>query len=162
MKKIIQLVVIMLTTTLFLTSCNNSSDPEAVAKNYIKALNNNDFKKAAEYCDEKTAELLKTLEPLAKMAGKEGKSDYEFVKSVIKTDKATIYFKDKKKGEMKVDLIKVDGKWKVSMGKEDMGGAPPASTYETPNYETTPQPNEMPASVDPEEKTENNEPEEDN
>ena len=138
MKKIIQLVVIMLTTTLFLTSCNNSSDPEAVAKNYIKALNNNDFKKAAEYCDEKTAELLKTLEPLAKMAGKEGKSDYEFVKSVIKTDKATIYFKDKKKGEMKVDLIKVDGKWKVSMGKENLGGGN-SSSMEAPSLPTTPE-----------------------
>ena len=138
MKKIIQLVVVMLTTSLFLISCKSGNDPESVAKDYIKALNNNDFKKAAEYCDDKTAELLKTLEPLAKLAGSEGKSNYEFVKTETKDDKATVTFKDKKKGEMKVDLIKVDGKWKVSMGKENFGGGASPS-IETPSYPTTPE-----------------------
>lgn len=138
MKKIIQLVVVMLTTSLFLTSCNSGNDPESVAKDFIKAINDNDYKKAAEFCEEKTAALFKTLEPLAKMAGNEAKSNYEFVKTETKGDKATVTFKDKKKGEMQVELIKVDGKWKVSMGKEKLGGGDSPS-MEAPSLPATPE-----------------------
>ena len=150
MKKIIQLAVVMLSTTLFLTSCKNASDPESIAKEYVKALNNNDFKKAAEFCDENTAKLMTSLEQLSKLAGSDAKSkdksSYEFVKSETNVDKASGTFKDSKKGEMIVTLVKVDGKWKVSMNKEGLGGGSTSSPMEMP---TTPQPTETEVTATP-------------
>jgi hypothetical protein len=151
MKKIIQLAVVMLSTTLFLTSCKNASDPESIAKEYVKALNNNDFKKAAEFCDENTAKLMTSLEQLSKLAGSDAKSkdksSYEFVKSDIKSDIATIFFKDSKtSAEMPVIVKKVDGKWKVSMNKEGLGGGSTSSPMEMP---TTPQPTETEVTATP-------------
>jgi len=141
MKKIFQLAVIMLTSTMFLTACSNSNDPEGVAKSFIKAMNNNDFKGAASYCDDNTAKLFTSLDELSKLGGadaKKDKSNYEFVKSETKGDKATVTFKDSKKGEFPVTLVKVDGKWKVSMGKENLGGGSTA----------TPQVSDMPSPTD--------------
>ena len=148
MKKIIQLAVVMLTTTLFLTSCKNASTPESVAKEYVKALNNNDFKKAAEYCDESTAKLMTSLEQLSKLAGSDSKdkSSYEFVKSETNGDKASATFKDSKKGEMIVTLVKIDGKWKVSKNKEGLGGGSTSTPMEMP---TTPQPTETEVTATP-------------
>ena len=94
---------------LFLVSCS-SNNPKAVAEKFLKAVNKLDFTEAKKYCDEDTQKLLSLMESFSKD---------EDSKVEENGDKAKVYYKAKdSEKEVSLDLKKVDGKWLVSVNKE--------------------------------------------
>ena len=123
----------------FLASCSNDSNPEAVAEKFLNHVNKGEFKEAKEYCDEQTAQMIGMMEGL--VAGTENemkKSDakVEIISSEVKDDKATVKYKITSSKEpvgveQPLQLVKVEGKWKVTIDKENAnkeGGAQDAET----------------------------------
>lgn len=123
----------------FLASCSNDNDPEAVAEKFLNHVNKGEFKEAKEYCDEQTAQLIGMMESM--VAGKKDEmknadAKVEIISSEIKDDKATVKYKttggkEAATTEQSLQLVKVDGKWKVTIDKENMnkeGGAKGAET----------------------------------
>nr|WP_314560919.1 DUF4878 domain-containing protein [uncultured Capnocytophaga sp.] len=116
--------------SLFLVSCSGNS-PKAVAEKFMKAIYDYDFKEAQKYCDQPTAQMLSALEGFSKAVPEKEKKVKKFTitKEEINGDTAKVYFKTE--GEEKedtVDLKKIDGKWLVTVNKENgkEGGKTPS------------------------------------
>ena len=122
MRKI--LLTFSLLLGLFLVSCS-SNNPKVVAEKFLKAVNKLDFAEAKKYCDKDTQDLLSLMESFSK--GEEAEKaktnahddDFTITKVEENGDKAKVYYKTKEsEKETSIDLKKVDGKWLVSINKE--------------------------------------------
>jgi hypothetical protein len=106
----------------FLIACSGNS-PKSVAENFLKAMNKMDFEGAKKYGTEDTNKMLDMLSGFAKMMPDSAKKEVktEIVSEKVEGDKATYTYKEKdKEEEQTIHLVKVDGKWKVAMSKDDM------------------------------------------
>ncbi|MEZ0005233.1 hypothetical protein ABH942_000584 [Flavobacterium sp. 28YEA47A] len=111
----------------FFVSCSNDSNPEAVAEKFLNHVNKGEFKEAKEYCDEQTASLIGMMESMAgakKDELKKNDAKVEIISSEVKDDKATVKYKTvggkaETSAEQTLNLVKVDGKWKVTIDKEN-------------------------------------------
>ena len=119
--------------SLMLTSCSGNS-PKAVAEKFMTAVNANNFDEAGKYCDAQTSQLLKSLNELMKsVPSSDAKNEqlfkgFKITKVEENGDKAKVFYttEDSNGKETALDLKKVDGKWIVSMNKENKengGGA---------------------------------------
>lgn len=122
------LLIAFLSLTL-LNSCSEEKEPVRVAKKFVELTNKGEFEEAKKYCDESTAALLDVAKKLVKMTKEEIEAkdgDIEIVSSEINEegDKATVKYKEPGEGEddmvKHLDLIKIDGEWKVTIDKENM------------------------------------------
>lgn len=139
------LKVVVLSVLLFNVGCSKESEVEAVAEKFLTHLNKFEFKEAKEYCDDKTAPMIGMLESFAAMAKdlpKEEEATFKIIGSEIKDDVATVTYNQTKEGQTKEEkliLKKIDGKWKVSMNKEDAnkedGKVPSEEMLETETIE---------------------------
>jgi hypothetical protein len=144
MKKLIAVFSFLLLITL--TSCSGNK-AEGVAKKFLELTGKGEFAEAKKYCDEKTGQLLGMADSMlpadkkAELAKR--KIDIEIISSEITDDKAKVKYKATGDGEASVektlDLVKVDGEWKVSIDKEHKEGmgnkgvpAPPAPVEPAP------------------------------
>lgn len=124
MKNVVRSLVAVL-TVVFMISCGGGSSPEAVAKDFLKALADQDYEKAKELGTERTGQMITFIESMAKMAKENGEEmkktdmpEIEFDECKIDGDKAVCTYTSEGKEE-KIELIKVDGEWKVDMAKEN-------------------------------------------
>lgn len=127
MKKI--LFTFFLLGSLLLVSCSQNT-PKAVAEKFLKALNAENYKEAQKYCDAPTGKLLNMLEELSNEAKKEAPEKQKKAKKVPFTitkvdengDKAKVFYTIKtehgQEREDNIELKKIDGKWLVSINKE--------------------------------------------
>lgn len=114
---------------LLLAGCSDNS-PQAVAKAYCEAMFNAEFKKAKSLCTPQTKEAVDLAAGLTKKKEiermKAAEKEFYIVDYTIDDEKETakvmIKVTLKEKGEdqpevmdQKVELEKVDGKWKVSL-----------------------------------------------
>ena len=94
-----------------------------------------DFEGAKKYGTEDTNKMLDMLSGFAKMMPDSARKDVktEITSEKIEGDKATYTYKEEgKDGEQTMNLVKVDGKWKVAMSKDDMNsGAGETNTMES-------------------------------
>ena len=112
--------------SLMLTSCSGNS-PKAVAEKFMTAVNANNFEEAGKYCDAQTSQLLKSLNELMKsVPSSDAKNEqlfkgFKITKVEENGDKAKVFYttEDSNGKETALDLKKVDGKWIVSMNKEN-------------------------------------------
>ncbi len=123
MKNILKTLAVLL-TVIFMASCGSSDDPKGVAEDFLKALGKQDYEKAKELSTEKTKSMLTLIESMAKMAKENGEvaepdkmPDFEMGKCEVDGDKAVCHYTADGKEE-KINLVKVDGDWKVDMNKE--------------------------------------------
>lgn len=106
-------------------SCGGGDTPKSVAENFLKALNKMDYETAKKYGSEDTGKLLDMMSGFAKMMPDSAKKDvsFEIKDEKINGDKATIvYSSTGDEGEQTLNLVKIDGKWKVAMSKDSMNG----------------------------------------
>lgn len=134
----------------FFVSCSNDSNPEAVAEKFLNHVNKGEFTEAKEYCDEQTASLIGMMESMAAGKKDEMKNSgvkIEIVSSEVNEDKAVVKYKSTggkadASAEQSLNLVKVDGKWKVTIDKENAnkeGGAKaPAGDVEAADSLATP------------------------
>lgn len=122
MKKLI-IILCAMVAMFGMTSCNSTSTPTGVVKAYYKALKAGDYEKAASYTvltEQKDIESY-----AAKLQGYEFKVlDYEILSETISDDGETATVevkstttnsmnKEPKESTDKVNLKKVDGKWRI-------------------------------------------------
>ena len=124
MKNILKSLVLLLAVS-FMTSCGGGNNPESVAEDFLVALGTQDYEKARELGTERTAQLVSLVQGMADMAKKDGEDvdvdnmpDIEFTNTEIDGDKATCFYTSADGEEKKINLLKVDGEWKVDMTKE--------------------------------------------
>ena len=113
MKKI--LFTFFLLGSLLLVSCSQNT-PKAVAEKFLKALNAENYKEAQKYCDAPTGKLLNMLEELSNEAKKEAPEKQKKAKKVPFT--ITKVDENGDEREDNIELKKIDGKWLVSINKE--------------------------------------------
>lgn len=123
MKKLLFIGAIALS----LISCSKN-DPASVAKNFIQSLSEGKMDDLKKYSDKEIYTLILTFysmaendEEMKKKLLKKEKGDIEIIKVDEKGDKAVVYYKmkgEKSDQQSSLDLKKIDGEWKVSMGKE--------------------------------------------
>ena len=109
----------------FLISCGGGDSPKSVAEHFLKALNKMDYETAKKYGTEDTGRLLDMISGFAKMSPDSANEEKSFdIKTEkIDGDKATVtYVQSGEVSEQTLDLIKIDGKWKVAMTKDSMNG----------------------------------------
>ena len=119
--------------SLMLTSCSGNS-PKTVAEKFMTAVNANNFDEAGKYCDAQTSQLLKSFSEFMKsVPSSDAKNEqlfkgFKITKVEENGDTAKVFYttEDSSGKENAHDLKKVDGKWIVSMNKENKengGGA---------------------------------------
>ncbi len=113
--------------SLIMFSCSGGSSPKAVAQDFMEALAKQDFKTAKELGTNRTKGFISMLEGMMQMMPekekKENKSfndlkDIKWGETKIDNDKAVVYYGNGEGQQEKVNLKKVDGKWKVDMKKD--------------------------------------------
>lgn len=122
-------ILFLMSLCCLLLSCGGTTEntPQAVATAYCEAFYNGKFKKAKSLCTPETAEAVDLLVGWVKnwdeiKAAKKEISIDNFYYTDKEEEKARVSLKVtfKGKGKMdemdeKLDLVKVDGKWKVSL-----------------------------------------------
>lgn len=109
----------------WMTACGGSETPTSVADNFLKALNKMDYETAKKYGSEDTGKLLDMMSGFAKMMPDSAKKEksFEIKNEKVDGNKATVtYTESGEEGEQTLNLVKVDGKWKVAMSKDSMNG----------------------------------------
>ena len=125
MKKLTGIGIVLL-FTFFFAACGGSSDnPQDVAKDFLKALADKNYDKAKDLGTDNTAMMIGMIESMAKMAPdslqEEDNADMDAIEwgdTKIDGDNATCFYSSPDKKDQKLDLKKVDGKWKVDMKKD--------------------------------------------
>lgn len=105
---------------LILSSCG-SAGSDAAAQSYLKAIQNLDFKQAAQYITPESAEALAAMEQQLVPLTDEQKTAAEAAKSLpVKVSRveetARVYYTVGDQGEESLDLVKINGVWKVKVG----------------------------------------------
>ncbi|MBK6445540.1 MAG: DUF4878 domain-containing protein [Bacteroidetes bacterium] len=111
----------------FVISCGKGDSPKAVADSFLKAFHSQDFAGARKYGTEDTGKLMDVMAGFSKMvqdSAQVTEVKYEIVSEKIEGDNAVVMYKEEgKEGEIPLNLMRVDGKWKVNMTKESLNGA---------------------------------------
>jgi len=116
-----------LAIALAFTGCGGSG-PSDVTKQLVAALEKGDTAALDKYATPETAKVFTKLMDMSMKVGKDNEFFKETVKDSLKGgiasteetidgDKAVVTLKFKDGSTDKVDLVKVDGKWKVAMKK---------------------------------------------
>ncbi len=106
-----------------LVACGGGDTPKSVAEKFLKSLNKMDYETAKKYGSEDTGKLLDMMSGFANLMPDSAKQErsFEMKEEKITGDKATVtYLASGEEGEQSLNLVKVDGKWKVAMSKDSM------------------------------------------
>lgn len=124
MKKFIFLTCMI---TLLVSACTNVPKPEAIVPIFIDAMNSQDFETARKHATESTLGLIDFLDQMAKLANEQGAAFADSkpvsnVKCNVEGTTATCTFcciDDR--GESDIELLLVDGEWKVNIPFDGFG-----------------------------------------
>jgi uncharacterized lipoprotein NlpE involved in copper resistance len=116
-KKMAFVVMAALVLALVITACGGgAASPSTVVKNFYAAAGKGDAKKLAEYCTPETGALLSALgEKLTEASTSNGK--ITGTTETIDGDTAQVEITFENGETQDLDLVKVDGKWLVTVNK---------------------------------------------
>lgn len=129
MKKLIYLFGMLVLSVSFF-SCGSSEEEKVkdVVGKFRTAVQDLKFEEASTYCEAKTAEMIKSLGGLMAMMPQENKDKlkkekFEISKVEFNKDTATVHYWegetiDKTAETKTMELIKIDGNWKIYMNKD--------------------------------------------
>ena len=122
MKKLMSIGFVIL-FSFFMVSCGGSSDnPQDVAIEFMDAFADQDYDTAKNLGTENTVMMIGMIESMASMAPEgeetEDMGEITWGETEIDGDNAICFYSTADKADQQVDLVKVDGEWKVDMKKE--------------------------------------------
>ncbi len=122
MKKIINLILVAIVATA-VVSCKKTG-PEAVAKDFVMALDSKDYDKAKSLGTDDTKQMVDLIKSLAGMTPPSDKhAKIDKMTCTVDGDKGVCSYCCTAEGvEDKVDVVRKDGKWYVDMKKNAGGG----------------------------------------
>ena len=125
----------------FLVACSGGNSPKGVAENFLKAKSKLDFEGAKKYGTEDTGKLLDMFSSFTKMMPDSAKNKtlkIDIISEKEDGEKATVIYKEEgNDGEQTLNLVKVDGKWKVAMSKDNLNGGAGSMESGATNTDTT-------------------------
>lgn len=114
-----------------MASCSKTNTPEFVVEKFVIAMEQANYEEAKKYCDSKTAQLVDMLAGIA-ISEKEKENAKKQAPKVTITkveeykedkNKVRVFYKqtsaDGQEIEKNIDAVKIDGKWKASIQKEN-------------------------------------------
>jgi len=119
MKKLVKgvLVAVVAAALVFgMASCGGGGSPTAAAKGFMAAVEKGDAKAIEKYSSAETAALIAMFGEKAQTSIKD-KGKVTDTSEVIDGDTAKVTFTFENGETDDIDLVKVDGKWKVSINK---------------------------------------------
>lgn len=97
-------------------SCSGGG-PRSVAESFMTDFSKGKVEQAAQYCTDEAGGFLKTMAQMAPDQVENKDFKFNFVREEIDGDTAKVFFTDEAGEEDSIDLVKVDGKWKVTIVK---------------------------------------------
>lgn len=124
-KSIVRIAALFALVALLFASCGAGNSPAGVAENFLTAIKNLDFEKAATFATDEAKPLLDMMKGFMTNLTDEQKAEAEKQKTlplkigkVEETgDTAKVYYTIGDQEEQFVDLVKVEGNWKVKFDK---------------------------------------------
>ena len=109
-------------TVLVLAACSGPG-PGDTAEKFMTHLSKNEFTEAKQYASESTGQMVEMIGKMSQAMGGKIEEDkdfkFELVEESVDGDKAVIKFRKKADGKVEtMNLIKVDGAWKVHEEKK--------------------------------------------
>lgn len=116
------LSVLSVAAATFFAACGGgSATPTDVATKFLTHIDKKEFKEAKAYGTKATGELLDMVAGMASMMPAEDPKGFTIKEEKIDGDKATVTYRSNgKEADETLNLVKEDGKWLVSMSKEDL------------------------------------------
>lgn len=109
------LTLLAISFSLLLAGCG--AKPRSTAESFYTSIAKGNITEAKKYCTEQTGKMLDLVSSMGKPPVDASKK-FIFDHEEIKGDNATVFFREQDKGSVeKMDLLKVDGKWKVNITK---------------------------------------------
>lgn len=108
-------IVSFLFLAVFLSAC--SSGPEKAAKNFTENLAKGKVEEAKKYATEPTGQLLDFALGLGGTLPINPDYKFEFLKDSVENNRAWVYYINEKGNEDQLELVKIDGDWKVHVQK---------------------------------------------
>lgn len=119
MKKLLVLIPVLL----FMAGCGET--PKSVTNDFMSAMKDADFEKAATYADPQTKQMLTLVQGMLNDQQKEAlkNTEFEVVSCEENGDTAKCIVKQKnldtnRETQSEYSLKKIDGKWKISVNKK--------------------------------------------
>lgn len=115
-----KLIFCSLLLAFLFVSCG-ANKPDQVAVKFLEATAAKDYATAKRYCDNSTAEMVDMASSFSEVSGeKPEEAKISIVATDVVEDSATITYKTaNSEEEKKLTLKKIEGKWKVALGKEN-------------------------------------------
>jgi len=114
-----KLLLLLFVVAAFTFACAGDS-PRSAVEGFVTEMGKGNYEKAAKFCTEETGALITMM---ASMAGENEYSNenfkFKFLREEIDGDKGKVYFTGggEDDEEDSIDVVKVDGKWKVTISK---------------------------------------------
>lgn len=124
--KLLRSFLFLFAFALLLSSCSSGKKPSKTAEQFLKAVNEKDFKAAREVSTVETGKLIDLMEQLQKLSGATDSIapvDFEIIGEKIEADGKTATVEFREKGGEQTEQIRlkmVDGSWKVDFAKQDL------------------------------------------
>ncbi len=123
MRKLSTILVIVI-VLLTLTACGKK--PETTAKSFLNAIESKDFEKAKEYTTEEGKQLLTMVASMSESMGTDkDEVSFKIIDTVVKGDSAVVKYEEINAGKtdskkiQELQMVKIDGDWKVHLSKEN-------------------------------------------
>ena len=128
MKKILKSLTVLVIAAVAFASCGSSGSPKAVAEKFLNHLQKKEYAEAKKLATKESEATIDMMASFGSMGGEQKEAKIEMKEEKIEGDKATVTYTEN--GENKtINLVKVDGDWKVDMKKE----TPPMDNPTTPD-----------------------------
>lgn len=110
-------LVLLAAVACLLNGCGGGRSPQVTARSFFELMAEGKLAEAKKFATEDTGKFLDFAASMGSIP-KEPNFKFQFVSEKIEGDTAVVRFKDKDGTEEDIDLIKVDGEWKVHIKKE--------------------------------------------
>ncbi len=113
------LVNSVLILALFLAGCSSGKAPRSTAQAFLENLVEGKLTEAKKYATEQTSQLLDMVSSMGGLEEIDPNSKFIFVDETVDGNKAVVKYRQKAGGEVEtIDLVKIDGIWKVHIQKD--------------------------------------------
>lgn len=101
------------------TGCGGGNNPKAVAVTFMTAMGRGNLDEAKKYCTKDTAKVVGMMQAMGEGEKKEFDKNFKCTAKSVKVegDTAVVELKCSDGEDMQVNLVKLDGQWKVDLDK---------------------------------------------
>lgn len=105
--------LLLLCLPVLLIACSSNNNPRSVAESFSQEVAKGNYDKATKYCTADAAAVLKMIIDNAPEQLNSARYQFKYKSENIEEDKATVFYQDGNQESRSINLILVEGKWKI-------------------------------------------------